>query len=59
MCPPGYFGMDCTKRCVGHCLNNEPCNHESGVCLSGCQNGYVGTHCNNGRTYGHISIIYE
>lgn len=38
--------MDCKKQCSGHCINNEPCDYISGVCHSGCQDGYIGNNCN-------------
>lgn len=46
-CPNGQFGMDCRKSCSGHCINNESCDHVSGVCPSGCHDGYTGIYCNN------------
>lgn len=38
--------MNCTERCIGHCIKSEPCDHVSGVCTSGCQDGYIGLYCN-------------
>lgn len=49
-CPPGRFGLDCRKRCSNNCVNSEPCDHVSGVCFNGCQDGFVGTSCNNSKT---------
>lgn len=46
-CLPGYFGVDCRESCSGHCINDESCNHISGHCSSGCQDGYFGEMCNN------------
>ncbi|XP_065937858.1 multiple epidermal growth factor-like domains protein 10 [Magallana gigas] len=46
-CPPGYFGIGCSNTCSGHCIRNEPCDHVSGECSNGCNDGYEGTHCNN------------
>ena len=48
-CPPGHYGLDCKDNCSGHCINNEPCDHVSGVCPSGCQDGYTGARCNNSK----------
>lgn len=45
-CLPGYFGVDCRESCSGHCINDESCNHISGHCSSGCQDGYFGEMCN-------------
>lgn len=39
--------MDCRELCTGHCIRDEPCDHVIGICHSGCQDGYIGTHCNN------------
>lgn len=50
-CPPGQFGLVCGERCSGHCINNESCNHVSGVCARGCQDGFLGTHCTNGEKF--------
>lgn len=44
-CPTGYFGKSCRERCSGHCTNNASCDHVSGECSNGCQDGYIGTHC--------------
>lgn len=37
--------MTCKERCSEHCINNERCDHVSGLCPSGCQDGYIGKHC--------------
>lgn len=39
--------MNCSERCSRHCLNNKPCDHVSGVCSDGCQDGFSGTYCRN------------
>lgn len=44
-CPTGYFGKSCRERCSGHCINNKPCDHVSGECSNGWQDGYIGAHC--------------
>lgn len=46
-CKPSHYGMDCKETCSDYCLNSELCDHVSGVCSSGCQDGYLGSHCNN------------
>lgn len=46
-CVTGHFGMDCRELCSGHCINNEPCDHFSGICPNGCQDGFIGKHCNS------------
>lgn len=45
MCSSGYFGLDCKSSCSRNCIHNEPCNYISGVCPSGCQDGFVGAQC--------------
>lgn len=50
-CLQGYFGIGCSGKCSGHCINNEPCDHVSGECTSGCQDGFVGTFCNKCKTF--------
>lgn len=46
-CKLGHFGMACKETCSDQCLNSETCDHVSGVCSSGCQDGYLGIYCNN------------
>lgn len=46
-CDSNNFGLDCRERCSGHCKNNEPCDHVSGDCSNGCQDGYHGARCFN------------
>lgn len=54
-CPSGHFGLDCKERCSRYCTYNDPCDHVSGICPSGCQDGYMGTYCNNGKIF--ISFV--
>lgn len=51
MHPSGNFGIDCRERCRRHCINKEPYHHVNGVCDSRCHDIYVGTYCNNRKTY--------
>ncbi|XP_065938479.1 receptor-type tyrosine-protein phosphatase epsilon isoform X4 [Magallana gigas] len=46
-CPLGYFGKGCTEHCSGHCIKGEPCDHISGECTNGCQDGYTGVRCSD------------
>lgn len=39
--------MRCSANCSGHCIREEPCDHVSGKCSNGCQDGYTGSLCNN------------
>lgn len=50
-CELGYFGMGCKEVCSSHCLNNDPCDHVSGMCPNGCQDGYNGSNCQNSKKY--------
>lgn len=54
-CTPGHFGVACNERCSGHCINNGPCDHVSGVCPGGCQNGYLGAQCLNYKKQINVS----
>lgn len=55
-CPPGQFGIGCREGCSGHCINNEPCDHISGVCSTGCRDGFVGSYCTNCKK--NASVIW-
>lgn len=56
-CDRDYFGLDCREHCSGHCNKNEPCDHVSGVCSGGCQDGYLGARCFNCKK--RISIMVK
>lgn len=45
-CVGGWYGINCTQQCVGHCLNNVVCNHETGQCDGGCAYEWYGQYCN-------------
>lgn len=45
-CLAGYFGQDCTRKCKSSC---KGCNHVTGLCESGCQPGWVGDFCEQGK----------
>lgn len=46
VCRPGYYDIGCGHLCNGYCMNNGVCTHVDGVCLAGCQDGYIGKYCN-------------
>lgn len=50
--------MACRERCSGHCTNNESCDHVSGQCTRGCQDGYLGIYCNNCELLGYAGLVY-
>ncbi|XP_041346865.1 multiple epidermal growth factor-like domains protein 10, partial [Gigantopelta aegis] len=40
------YGSGCTKQCAGrHCLQNSPCNTNTGRCVGGCQSGWREQDC--------------
>lgn len=53
-CPDGTFGTDCSMQC-GKCLGVGQCNHIDGTCKNGCEIGYSGSKCTEGK---HIVITF-
>lgn len=49
-CSKGWFGMNCTKQCVGQCRDGVTCNHVTGLCDRGCAAGWKGDWCNKGTS---------
>ena len=47
-CIAGWYGLDCKQECTGHCRDNVPCNHVTGLCEEGCAAGWRGIDCNKG-----------
>ena len=43
------FGENCTEHC-GNCLNSEQCHHINGTCMNGCDRGYEGLYCTEGKS---------
>lgn len=57
-CKDGKYGKNCSISC-GNCLESEQCNHINGICMNGCDSGYQGFLCIEGKVvilYRHISI---
>lgn len=48
-CNEGTYGYNCTNKCSGHCLNNSPCNKQTGHCDGGCNPGYTNSNCSEGK----------
>lgn len=46
-CSVGTFGEDCTRLC--HCINNEPCDYQTGICPNGCGPGWTDVACNRSK----------
>lgn len=55
-CTLGHFGVACRERCSEYCINNGPCDHVSGACSGGCQDGYFGARCFNCKKLTYLSI---
>lgn len=47
-CREGWFGVNCSQQCSGHCRDNATCNHVTGQCDGGCNAGWTGTLCEQG-----------
>lgn len=43
-CPTGHYGVNCSDTCSPHC-QADTCDHVTGVCISGCEDGYKGQLC--------------
>ncbi|XP_061170725.1 uncharacterized protein LOC133180172 [Saccostrea echinata] len=54
LCPVGWYGLECQHRCLGHCQHNASCHHESGSCVDGCAEGWMGPLCNKGASMGAV-----
>lgn len=50
-CPPWHYGLECRSNCVGHCKDNEPCNHINGLCDNGCNDGWTEKNCSEGEMF--------
>uniref|UniRef100_K1PJI1 Scavenger receptor class F member 2 n=1 Tax=Magallana gigas TaxID=29159 RepID=K1PJI1_MAGGI len=44
-CGDGTYGYGCVNNCSGHCLNDSPCNKQTGYCDRGCNPGYKDDKC--------------
>ena len=54
-CIQQNYGDDCSLPCSEFCVDGR-CNSSNGVCLQGCQPGYLGSHCNRSKNI-HIALI--
>lgn len=48
-CTNGWYGANCSQRCSGHCRDDTICNHVTGLCDKGCDAGWTGFLCNQGK----------
>lgn len=55
-CINGTYGYDCVNKCSGHCLNDSPCNKQTGYCDRGCNQGYINAYCSKGNPYAYILL---
>ena len=46
VCKDGTYGNSCVYNCSGNCLNDFPCNRQTGQCDMGCKPGYINAFCN-------------
>lgn len=53
-CHRGFFGYDCSERCLDKCTG---CNAITGLCDSGCIPGWKGYFCNKGTGH-NIYFLY-
>ena len=49
-CETNFYGPECSMSC-GNCAGGEACNHIDGICLSGCEPGWVVGLCSQGMFY--------
>lgn len=58
-CEEGWFGVNCSQQCSGHCRDGSTCNHVTGLCDEGCNAGWTGyiceKECDDG-TYGYNCV---
>ena len=55
-CRRGWHGETCEGECSKTCKNNE-CYRNNGTCTLGCNEGYTGLTCMQGRNYNWLYII--
>lgn len=58
-CNEGTFGYDCVNNCSDHCLNNSPCNKQTGHCDGGCNPGYTNRDCTEGKFMKESIFCFE
>lgn len=50
-CTDGWYGLNCSQLCVGHCRDDAACNHVTGQCEGECDAGWTGSLCEKGDMY--------
>lgn len=56
-CMRGWYGVNCSRPCVGYCKDGTTCNHVTGQCNGGCNAGWTGIFCYKGIFFLFQSII--
>lgn len=47
-CPVGKYGVNCQLNCSVNCIS-KACDLDSGHCILGCIDGWVGERCNESK----------
>lgn len=56
-CREGWYGINCTKQCVGQCRDAVTCNHVTGLCDIGCAAGWKEDLCNKGKNCNKLFLL--
>lgn len=54
-CILGMYGLHCEKNCSRYCAYDD-CDRKTGTCLDGCKSGYIGSFCNQSKSYWRKNI---
>lgn len=58
-CREGWYSVDCSQQCAGHCRDGATCNHVTGLCDGGCDVGWTGYFCENGKlVFGCLFVCF-
>lgn len=55
VCDSNMYGKNCSMPC-GHCLESSQCNNINGTCINGCDSGYQGSICNEGKLCTDVAV---
>lgn len=50
VCQQGYYGNRCTGICSKNCFQSRNCDRFTGDCNRGCQQGWMGSKCDQRKT---------
>lgn len=48
-CPFGKYGIGCAYNCSMTCIEQYTCEGTTGKCVGGCQPGWKGVQCDQGK----------